>query len=162
MAEDALKGKYQVITECPIHLKPVYIIVDAGSLEEAEDLVLGRTYQCFWGGAEEAHDFVVEKVLGVSVYPWVPPVTVSAGPIPSSVVKEMITSDIGERFWILSRKGQGDFEEIKREVEGVVRLTPVPAPARGSASVGSAVVIALLVIGVSAGGYYLWKRFKKS
>ncbi len=156
-------GKYQVIAECPQHEKNIYIIVEAGSLEEAEAKVLGRTYQCVWGGAEEAHGFVVEKVLGVSVYPWVPPVTVSAGPIPSVVVKEMTTSDLGERFWILSRKGQMDFEEIQTEVRQLTRLTPVPEPAkRGTATVGSAVLIALLVIGVSAGGYYLWKRFKGS
>lgn len=155
--------KYQVIVECPQHAKNIYIIVDAGSLEEAEAKVLGRTYQCAWGGAEEAHGFMVEKVLGVTIYPWVPPVTVSAGPIPSVVVKEMTTSDLGERFWILSRKGQGEFEDIQREVRQLTRLTPVPQSAkRGSASVGSAVLIALLVIGVSAGGYYLWKRFKKS
>ncbi len=156
-----VKGKFQVMVECPRHRKNIYIIVDADSLEEAEDIVLGRTYQCVWGGAEEAHEFVVEKVLGVSVYPWVPPVTVSTVPMASVVVKEMTTSDLGERFWILSRKGQSDFEEIKREVS-VVTLTPTPTPRRGSAGAGSAVLIALLVIGVSAGGYYLWKRFKGS
>ena len=157
-----VKGKFQVMVECPRHRKNIYIIVDAGSLEEAEDLVLGRTYQCVWGGAEEAHDFVVEKVLGVSVYPWVPHVTVSTVPFPSVVVKEMTTSSLGERFWILSMKGQRDFEEIKREVS-VVTLTPVPEPAkRGTATAGSAVLIALLVLGVSAGGYYLWKRYKGS
>ena len=158
-----VKGRFQVIATCPIHDRPVYLIIEAPGLEEAKEKALGMRVSCPWGGVEEAHTFVVEKVLSVSVYPWVPPVTVSAGPIPSVVVKEMITSDLGERFWILSRKGQSDFEEIQREVRQVARLTPVLEPAkRGTATVGSAVLIALLVIGVSAGGYYLWKRFKGS
>ncbi|GAI12035.1 unnamed protein product, partial [marine sediment metagenome] len=98
-----------------------------------------------------------------SVYPWTPPVTVSAAPIPSVEVKEMITSEIGERFWILSKKGSKDFEEIQKGVEEAVRLAPVPTPAaRGAATAGSVMVVLLLVLAVSAGGYYLYKRFKRS
>lgn len=159
----AKKQRFQVITECPVHLKPVYLIIEALSPEEAGDTALGMRVSCPWGGIEEAHDFVVEKVLGVSVYPWKPPVTVSSAPIPSVEVKEMITSELGERFWILSRKGTRDFEEIQRGVEEAVRLTPVPAPpARGAATAGSVMLVLLLLVAVSAGGYYLWKRFKSS
>jgi len=117
---------------------------------------------CPWGGIEELHDFVIEQVLSVSVYPWTPPVMVSAVPIPSAVVKEMTTTELGERFWILSKKGSRDFEEIQRGVEEAVRLAPVSTPARGAATAGSVMVVLLLVLAVSAGGYYLYKRFKRS
>ncbi len=157
------KERFQVITECPVHARPVYLIVEALSIEEARDKVLGMTVTCPWGGIEELHDFVVTEVLGVSVHPWRPPVTVSAAPIPSVEVKEMTTSELGERFWILSKKGSRDFEEIQRGVEEAVRLVPVPAPAaaRGAATAGSVMIVLLLVLAVSAGGYYLWKRFKR-
>lgn len=142
----------------------MYLIIDARSLEEARLKALGMKVSCPWGPLnEKTHDFVVKNILGVSVYPWKPPVTISSIPIPSVVVKEMITSEIGERFWVLSKKGEDDFEEIKRKTEEIIRLTPVPTTTRrGTATVGSAVLIALLVIGVSVGGYYLWKRFKGS
>lgn len=159
----AKKERFQVVTLCPIHRKNVYLIIEALSPEEAGDKALGMKVSCPWGGVEEAHVFEVTEVLGVSVYPWKPPVTVSAAPIPSVEVKEMITSELGERFWILSREGQRDFEEIQRGVEEAVRLTPVPAPpARGAATAGSVMLVLLLLVAVSAGGYYLYKKFKSS
>ncbi|GAH15016.1 unnamed protein product [marine sediment metagenome] len=156
--------RFQIVTTCPIHDRPVYLIINASSPEEAGDKALGMRVSCPWGGIEEAHDFVVEKVLGVSVYPWRPPVTVSAAPIPSVEVKEMITSELGERFWILSRKGQDEFGEIQRGVEEAVRLAPVSTPptTRGAVTAGSVMLVLLLMLAVSAGGYYLYKRFKSS
>jgi len=154
------KRRFQVITTCPIHDRPVYLIVEALGLEEAAEKALGKTVSCPWGPIDtETHDFVVEKVLSVTFYPWTPPVTVSAAPIPSAVVREMTTSELGERFWILSRKGQEEFGEIQRGVEEAVRLAPVSTPTERRG--GGSVIAVLILLGLSLPVAYLLYRWWK-
>lgn len=154
-----LVSKFQVIVECPRHQKNIYLIVDARSIEEAEKKVLGREISCPWGGIAEAHDFVVTEVLGVTPFPWTPPRTVSTVPISSVEVKEFTTTDLGERFWILSRKGQREFREIEESLRVAPRLAPVEGVrARGGASIVGLLLVLLLLVPV---GYYLYKKFKK-
>ena len=156
----AKKERFQAITICPLHLKPVYIILEAPGLLEAREKALGMEVTCPWGGLEETHKFRVEKVLGVSPFPWRPESSVSAVPIVSSVVKEITTTSLGERFWILSKRGQDEYKKIGEEVEAATTLTPVPTtkPSRGAAPVGGVILIALIVIVVS---YGLYRKFKK-
>lgn len=78
---------FEVIVECPVHKKPVYLAIEAGTPDEAIKKALGMTVSCPWGPIDElGHNFVVgfrrgrEEILGVSALPWKPPVLVSAAP----------------------------------------------------------------------------------
>lgn len=80
-------ASWEVIVECPVHKKPVYIAVEAISMEEAEKKVLGMTIDCPWGPIDaKGHKFVVgfrggrKEILGVSSLPWMPATIVSAAP----------------------------------------------------------------------------------
>jgi len=153
--------QWQVMTECPIHMKPIFFIVSAPSKEDAKQKVLGKTLKCEWGGIEHPHSFKVEEVLGVSSFPWTPKRSVSTIPIVSKVVEGITTTSLGERFWILSEKGQDEYKKIGEEVEAIAMMRPVPltpTPSRGAAPVGGVILIALIVIVVSWG---LYKKFKK-
>ena len=147
--------RFQVVTLCPVHDRPVYLIIDASSMEEAEQMVLGMTVSCPWGGVSEAHSFVVEKILSVMRYPWEPPVTVSTAVVPSVVTKEVITSTLGEHFYILSEKGETRFTEMKQAAERQVTLAP--AQRRGGGTALTALILLGLVIPPA---YLLYRRWK--
>jgi len=147
--------RYQVITECPVHRKPVYLLVDAPGMEEARESVLGKTVSCPWGGVEEAHAFKVEKILSVTRYPWKPPVTVSTAVVPSVVTKEVITSALGEHFYVLSEKGKTRFTEMQQAAERQATLAPTQRRGGGTA------LTALLLIGlVLPPAYLLYRKWK--
>ena len=148
--------RYQVVTECPIHRKPVYLLVDASSMAEARKKALGIKVSCPWGPIDEvSHSFVVEKILSVMRYPWKPPVTVSTAVVPSVVTKEVITSTLGEHFYVLSEKGKTRFTEIEQAAEQQVTLAPTQRRGGGTA------LTALLLLGlILPSGYLLYRRWK--
>ena len=147
--------RFQVITTCPVHRKNVYLLVDASSMAEAERMALGTEILCPWGGVEETHYFVVEKILSVMRYPWKPPVTVSTAVVPSVVTKEVITSTLGEHFYVLSEKGRTRFTEMEQAAEQQVTLAPTQRGGGGTA------LTALLLLGlILPSGYLLYRRWK--
>jgi hypothetical protein len=71
---------WQVVTECPIHKQPVFLIVEADTQEDAINNALDMVVHCPWGPINgSSHNFVVgfrggrEEIIGVSPYPWSPP-----------------------------------------------------------------------------------------
>lgn len=51
---------WETVTECPIHRKKVFIRVEADSVLEAKQKVLGMTIPCPWGAIDaKEHFFVV-------------------------------------------------------------------------------------------------------
>lgn len=78
---------FEVITLCPVHMKHVFIRVEASSEDEAIKKVLGMVIDCPWGPIDaKGHKFVVgfragrKEILGVSALPWMPATIVSSAP----------------------------------------------------------------------------------
>jgi len=83
--------KWQVTVLCPEHRKPVYLIIDALTADEAARKTLDKVVPCPW---YPTHNFVVgfreglKEIIAVEHYAWEPPTTVSASPIPPSPLYE--------------------------------------------------------------------------
>ena len=78
---------WEVVTQCPVHKKNVYIRVDALDQKEAIQKVLGMTIDCPWGPIDaKGHKFVVgfrggeKEILAVISLPWMPAQIVSSAP----------------------------------------------------------------------------------
>lgn len=69
--------QFEVITECPVHKKPVYMRVSADTSTEAENKVLGLVIDCPWGPINTTgHKFVIgfrakkQELLGTYEVPY--------------------------------------------------------------------------------------------
>jgi len=78
---------WEVITVCPVHVKNIYIRVEALDQDLAIEKVLGMTIDCPWGPIDaKGHKFVVgfrggrKEILGVASLPWMPAAIVASAP----------------------------------------------------------------------------------
>jgi len=109
---DYLMPNFEVIVECPIHKKPLYIKVRAADVEEAKKKVLDKTANCPW---KPFHKFVVgfrageKEILAVYPLAWLPaeeegivsvsPSIEAVPPIPPTPLESMyyVDSELAER-----------------------------------------------------------------
>ena len=100
--------KYEVFVLCPVHKKPVSLVVEAVSPGKAKEKVMGKVIHCPY---YPPHNFVVgfregeAEILGVRVYPWAPPPTgvVSVAKAPPIEVKP-VAPKLMEKVYYVDRK----------------------------------------------------------
>jgi len=83
---------YEVISECPVHGRDVFVRVEAKSPQSAMEKVKGMKIPCPWGPTDsEAHSFFVETVKGAYRLPWKPATLVSSAPTVEPLTKAPAT-----------------------------------------------------------------------
>lgn len=83
---------YEVISECPVHRKDVFVRVEANNQTQAINKVIGMTIDCPWGPVDTlSHKFTIKSVKGAYRLPWKPTTLVSSAPSVEPIAEEPTT-----------------------------------------------------------------------